>query len=262
MTNPRTAHEWPADVRTLAIDVGGSGFKASVLDAEGNMLTDRVRMDTPYPCPPSRFIESLKTLTAELPEYHRVAVGFPGLVRNGRVKIIVSLSRSSYLGPHDPELAAQWADFDLASALSEAFALPVKVANDADVQACAVAKGNGLEFVMTLGTGCGTALFNDGVLLPHLELGHAPLRTGATVEQLIGNAARKEVGNKEWIKRVLEAIAAYDGYLFFDHIYIGGGNAKKLSQADLDGAGLSGRATLVPNSAGITGGVRIWDLDA
>ena len=77
---------WPDDVRTLAIDVGGSGFKAAVLDPFGVMLTERVRVDTPYPCTPDTLVSSLVSLTEHLGVHHRVSVGFPGLVRNGKVR--------------------------------------------------------------------------------------------------------------------------------------------------------------------------------
>jgi len=247
---------WP-EVRTLAIDVGGSGLKGAILDSKGEMLTERVRVDTPYPCPPDRLVSSLTELTADLGERHRVSVGFPGLVRNGRVRNIPSLSRTSYDGDADPELEAAWRGFDLAAALSAAFGVPTKVANDADVQGCAVVTGEGFEFVMTLGTGVGTALFLDGRLLPHLEAGHAPFRKGDTFEEQLGNVARKDVGNDRWRTRVLEAILAYDRFLFFDTIHIGGGNAKHLDPLDLPH-----HARIVDNSAGITGGVRLWDLDS
>jgi len=247
---------WP-EVRTLAIDVGGSGLKGAILDSKGEMLTERVRIETPYPCPPDRLVSSLTELTADLGERHRVSVGFPGLVRNGRVRNIPSLSRTTYDGDADPELEAAWRGFDLAGALSTAFGVPTKVANDADVQGCAVVTGEGFEFVMTLGTGVGTALFLDGRLLPHLEAGHAPFRKGDTFEEQLGNVARKDIGNDRWRTRVLEAVLAYDRFLFFDTIHIGGGNAKHLDPLDLPH-----HARIVDNTAGITGGVRLWDLDA
>ena len=131
------------------------------------------------------------------------------------------------------------------------------MANDADVQGCAVVEGKGFEFVMTLGTGVGTACFYEGRLLPHLEMGHAPFRKDQTFEDQMGNVARKEVGNGRWGKRVLKSIDAYYDFLFYDVIYIGGGNAKHL-----DPQRLPRRARIVSNSAGILGGVRIWDLDA
>ena len=246
--------KWPDDVHTLAIDIGGTGFKAGILDPLGTMITERVRVETPYPCTPPTLITTLLALVKPLGNYQRVSVGFPGLVRQGKVVNIPSLSRREYGGLPDPDLVEDWEGFDLAGALAAAFDVPVKVANDADVQGCAVVAGEGFELVMTLGTGVGTALFSAGVLLPHLELGHAPFRKGETVEEQLGNGAREAVGNERWSKRVLKAIDAYDRYLFFDHLYIGGGNAKHLKVA------LPHKATVVPNTAGIIGGLKIWSM--
>jgi polyphosphate glucokinase len=252
----RSTTLWPADVHTLAIDVGGTGLKGAVLDATGEMVTERAKVDTPYPCPPTVLIPELASLAASLTmKYDRVSVGFPGLVRGGRVYNIPALSRMTYGGEPDPELAEAWHGFDLADALADAFAVPVKVANDADVQGCAVVSGEGFEFVMTLGTGVGTSLFSNGILLPHLELGHAPFRKGETVEDQLGNAARKTVGNERWEQRVLKAIDAYDQFLFFDRVYLGGGNSAKLVGP------LPPKACVVSNTAGITGGLRIWSMD-
>ncbi len=245
---------WPKNVTTLGIDVGGSGVKGSVLDAEGQMITERVRLDTPYPCPPSLLVSTIDEVASQLPKANRVSVGFPGLVRDGKVVHVPSLSRLEYGGAEDPAMAARWHGFDLAGALSENFGLPTKVVNDADMQGCAVAQGNGFEFVMTLGTGVGTALFNDGKLLEHLELSHGPFKK-STFDLVLGNAGRKSIGKKKWNKLVLEAIHWFDEMLFFDTIYIGGGNAKHLNADQLPP-----KAEIVPNSAGITGGVRVWDL--
>lgn len=243
-------------LRTLGFDVGGSGIKGAVLDAAGEMISDRVRVDTPYPCPPARLVDELVALRGKLPAHDRITVGFPGLIRGGRVRLMVALSRESFEGKTDEDLVEAWEGFPLTETLHAAFGIPTKVANDADVQGCAVVDGHGMEFVMTLGTGVGAALFNDGRLLPHLELGHAPFRHGDTFEDQLGNAARESVGNKKWAKRVLAAIPAYRQFLFFDRIFIGGGNAKHLHEDRLPSY-----ATVVPNTAGITGGVRIWDLD-
>jgi polyphosphate glucokinase len=252
----RTDSRWPAEVHTLAIDVGGTGLKGAVLDAKGEMVTERAKVDTPYPCPPTVLIPQLTSLAASLnSKYDRVSVGFPGLVRGGRVYNIPALSRDTYGGEADPKLVEDWHGFDLATALAEAFAVPVKVANDADVQGCAVVTGEGFEFVMTLGTGVGTSLFSNGILLPHLELGHAPFRKGETIEDQLGNAARKAVGNDRWQQRVLKAIDAYDQFLFFDRIYLGGGNSAKLTVP------LPPKASVVSNTAGITGGLKIWTMD-
>ena len=157
-------HEFPDDVVTLAVDVGGSGVKAALLDRDGTMVSERVRVDTPYPCPPPRLVETVLHVAGQLPGYHRVSVGFPGLVRSGVVHMVPSLSRSSLEGDTDPELVMAWLHHDLQSAVAQAFGVPVRVANDADVQGSAVIAGQGLEFVMTLGTGVGTALFFNGTL--------------------------------------------------------------------------------------------------
>lgn len=257
MTSAKTDTIWPLDVLTLAIDIGGSGFKASIVNAQGVMTTDRVRVDTPYPCPPERLVDTVTALVRPLLSVHRVSVGFPGLVRHGHVIEVPSLSRREYGGERDRDLADAWRGFDLAHALAESFQLPTKVVNDADMQGCAVVRGSGLEFVMTLGTGVGTALFNDGQLLPHLELSHGPYKDDLTVDIALGNAQRKSVGNERWIKRVRKAIAAFDDMLFFDHLYVGGGNAKHLSPSDV-----GPRGEIVPNTSGLVGGVRVWDLDA
>jgi len=247
-------HSFPDDVVTLSIDIGGSGLKGALLNAQGEMASERVRIETPYPCPPSRLVATILELSSQLPGFHRVSVGFPGLVRDGRVFNIPSLTKSTLEGDIDPELVELWAGFDLGGALDTAFTAPVRVANDADVQGSAVIQGKGFEFVITLGTGCGSASFFDGRLLPHLELGHAPFRKGETFEDQIGNAARREVGKERWIKRVVRAIDAFDSFLFFDHIYIGGGNARLL-----EGVDLGPKATVVSNTAGILGGIAIWE---
>jgi polyphosphate glucokinase len=254
--SPHATTTWPPDVLTLAIDVGGSGLKGSVLDMNGQMIADRVRFETPYPCPPTLLVKMLTELKDQLPAASRASVGFPGLVRSGRVLNIPSLSRLEYGGPRDESMAAAWHDYDLATALADEFDIPVKVANDADVQGCAVVEGKGFEFVMTLGTGCGTAVFHEGRLLPHMELSHAPTGIHGDFDDYVGNAARKEVGKKEWRKRVVKAMQIFDEFLFYDKIYVGGGNAKHLSSVDL-----GPKAKIVPNTAGILGGIRIWDLE-
>ena len=255
-TTTPPAAPWPTDVHTLAIDVGGTGLKAAVLDATGAMVTERVRVETPYPCPPTVLIPAVVTVATSLNmRYDRVSVGFPGLVRGGMVYNIPALTRRSYLGDTDPTLVAAWHGFNLGGALSEAFSVPVKVANDADVQGCAVVTGHGFEFVITLGTGVGTSLFSNGILLPHLELGHTPFRKGETFEDQLGNAARKAVGNERWAVRVGKAIEAYDQFLFFDRVYLGGGNSAKLTECPHP------KAQIVSNNAGLTGGLKLWSMD-
>lgn len=248
-----TLRSWPADVKTLSVDVGGTRLKASVLDRGGKMLVDKVRIDTPYPCPPEVLIESLCRLVRDLPSYHRASVGFPGLIRKGVVREVPSLSRRKPGGPQSPKLAARWAGFRLRDALEEAFGVPTLVANDADVQGSAAVRGEGFELMVTLGTGVGCALFEDGVLLPHLELSHGHYKRGLSIDLALGSAERERIGNKRWNKRVAQGFQWLERMVLFDRLYVGGGNAKHLT---LD---LGPRGEVVSNIAGITGGIRLWD---
>ena len=121
---------------TLAIDVGGTGLKATVLSPEGDMLTERIRRDTPYPCPPPVLLDELVALQQALSDHDRVSVGFPGAIRRGRVREVPAFSRRKPGHPPDPELAGLWSGFELEQALQERFGKPTRVANDADVQGC------------------------------------------------------------------------------------------------------------------------------
>ena len=243
-----------AGPRTLAIDIGGTGLKASVLDVMGAMLVDRVRVPTTYPLAPQTLIDALRTLVAPLPAYDRIAAGFPGMVRGGRVVSAPHFVTQDGPGTRVvPLLVAAWSGYDLAAALEKELGKPARVANDADLQGGAVVKGEGLEVVITLGTGLGTAIYHEGHLAPHIELAHHPFRKGQTYDEQIGDAARKRVGKKKWNKRVREAVRNIDTLLLFDHLYVGGGNTVHL---DID---LGPKATIVDNSAGITGGLRLWE---
>jgi polyphosphate glucokinase len=241
---------------TLAIDVGGTGLKASVLDANGEKVVDRVRTKTPYPCPPRVLVRELDKLTYGLPSWDRVSVGFPGFVRSGRVLNAPNLSTKGGPGTKPSrKLAVAWAGFPLAAELEGRLGKPTRLSNDADMHGLAVISGEGLELVITLGTGLGTAVFLDGSPTPHLELALMPFQGRGTFQDQLGNQARRRIGNRRWSKRVLRAVEMFDALLHIDRLYIGGGNAKKL---DVD---LGHRAKLVDNAAGILGGIKLWELD-
>ena len=247
----RVAPEHPF---TLAVDIGGTGLKASVLDANGAMVADRVKIPTPYPLPPDKLVASLKKLTGPLPAAERASAGFPGMVRGG-----VVLSAPHFVtvsGPGsavDDHLVEQWTKFDLAGALTEEFAIPTKVANDADIQGAAVVRGIGLELVITLGTGFGTGLYYNGELQPHLEIAHQPFRKGESYDEQLGESTRKEIGETRWNKRVTKAIANMRALTYFDHLYIGGGNSRRVVRHNLPDD-----ITVIDNTAGILGGIRLW----
>ena len=240
--------------RTLAIDVGGTGLKAVVLDPDGEMISERLRVETPYPCPPPVLLDELDKLAKAQPEYDRVSVGFPGAIRRGRVREVPAFSRCGPGMNPDPDLIAAWNGFELEDALQERFGRPTRVANDADVQGCAVATGRGMELVITLGTGVGSAVFFDGMLLPHMELSHGRFAEGLSIEVACGDHNREKIGNKAWRKLVMSALDTFEAMVLPDHIHIGGGNAKRL-----DPDTLGPNRSVVPNISGLLGGIKLWE---
>jgi polyphosphate glucokinase len=218
------------------------------------MVADRVKIPTPYPLPPDKLVASLQRLVAPLPKAERAACGFPGMVRGG---VVLSAPHFvSVAGPGtdvDHHLVKQWHRFDLAAALTGTFGIPTKAANDADIQGAAVVEGRGLELVITLGTGFGTGLFYDGELVPHLEIAHQPFRKGETYDEQLGEATRKDIGETRWNKRVMKAIDNMRALTLFDHLYIGGGNSRRVLRRHLPDD-----VTVVDNTAGILGGIRLW----
>ena len=224
--------------RTLAVDIGGSGIKVMVLDTEGNPLSDRQRLKTPHPAKPKGVIDTILTL-AKQQEYDRVSVGFPGVVQNGVIKTAVNLD-------------SDWLEYDLASSLTQLLSKPIKVANDADIQGFGAISGKGVELVITLGTGFGSALFVDGKLVSNLEMGHHPFRKGETYEEQLGRAALEKEGKKKWNNRLEKAIANLDHLFNYDFLYIGGGEAKNIN------FDLPSNAKIVPNVSGLLGGIKLW----
>jgi polyphosphate glucokinase len=232
------------DTRTLAIDIGGTGIKAALLDDAGSLIGERQRVPTPpKPVAPEDLVRAIDEVAAPLGTYERVSVGFPGYVRNGRVITAPNLGTDALAG------------FDLQSVLAAHLGKPVRVLNDADVQGLGAVKGEGVEMVLTLGTGAGTALFHDGAIMPHLELAHHPVSGNKTYEEYVGNAARRKKGRKAWNKRVAKVIDILREVVRFDHLYIGGGNAKDITFP------LPPDVTIVPNTDGLTGGIRLWRKD-
>jgi polyphosphate glucokinase len=229
------------ETRTLAIDIGGTGIKAAVLDDAGGLISERDRVPTPpKPISPDVLMHAIDEVTTPLGSFDRVSVGFPGYVRDGRVMTAPNLGTETLGG------------FDLQQALSDHWGKPVRVLNDADVQGFGAISGEGIEMVLTLGTGAGTAIFRDGEIMPHLELAHHPVSGKKTYDEYVGNAARRKKGKKAWNKRVAKVIDILREVVHFDHLYIGGGNAKDLSFP------LPHDVSVVANTDGLTGGIVLW----
>lgn len=217
-------------LRTLAVDIGATGIKMVVLNELGEPITDRSRMKTPDSGQPVVVIDTVIELAEQQGEFDRVSVGFPGVVRHGIVK-------------QAPNLAPDWKDINLANALSTRLKKPVRVANDADVQGFGAISGSGVELVVTLGTGVGSALFVEGALVPNVEVGHGKL----------SDAHLKRVGKKRWNKRLVKAIRELDAVFHYDRLYIGGGNARQV-----DIGLLPADVTIVSNLNGLVGGLALW----
>lgn len=225
-------------IKTLAVDIGGSGIKVMVLDKDGNPLTERDRLETPSPAKPTPIIDIILKLAADK-EFDRVSVGFPGVVKSGVIFTAANLD-------------SDWIRFDLGGTLSSLLHKPVRVINDADMQGLGAVVGEGVELVITLGTGLGSALFLNGRLVPNLELGHHEFRKGETYEQQLGRAALEEDGKKKWNDRLLKAIASLEHLFNYDTLYIGGGNTKFIT------VNLPANVKIVPNISGLLGGIALW----
>ena len=226
---------------TLAIDIGGTHIKASVLDRAGSETTKHVEVDTPHPAPPAMVLSLLEEMLRSLPAFDRISVGFPGVVKRGRIVTAPNLGTT------------YWHGFPLAARLERRWRKPVRILNDAEVQGFGVIRGKGLECVLTLGTGFGSAVYRDGDLMPHLELGQHPIWKSKTYDQYLGAAALRKKGVMRWNRRVERMLATVRTLLNYDHLYLGGGNAAKIDFK------LPRDVTVVSNEAGITGGIRLWD---
>ena len=223
---------------TLSIDIGGSGIKAMLLSPSGKALSERDRVATPSVPTPAAVLRILDSLRAGMPRFDRVSVGFPGVVKRGVTYIAVNLH-------------PKWANFPLQRELEKRWRKPVRVANDASVQGYGAIKGEGVEMILTFGTGMGSALFTDGKLCPGLELAHHPWRE-KTYEDYLGRRGLDKYGKKHWNKRLKDAIAQTAATFNWDHLYLGGGNTRKI---DLK---LPKNVSIVSNEDGILGGVALW----
>jgi polyphosphate glucokinase len=226
--------------RILCIDVGGSGLKAAVISPSGKFLVQRVRIKTPQRRKPRDIVKALTDLAAPLGAFDHVTIGFPGMVRHGRV------ITAPHFGTRD------WEGFDLAAAMRKRWKKPVKLLNDADVQGLAVIEGKGLELVCTLGTGFGTAWFRDGELMPHMDLAHLAVHRKYDLDVYVGDQTRREIGNGRWNRRVKKLIEVLATVFTYDQLYLGGGNSRCVKFK------LPRTVTIVSNDAGMEGGAFAW----
>jgi len=234
----------------LGIDVGATGIKGAIVNIEqGKLITDRIKYPTPKPATPQAMTEVMKKLV----EDHNwkgkpIGMGFPAIIKDG-----VALSASN--------IDDTWLDFPIVGFLNKKLKSPINVINDADAAGMAEqkfggdTKNKGLVILLTLGTGIGSAVFSNGVLIPNTELGHLKWKD-SVVEKYISNNARetKDLSYKTWGKELNRVLNHLDFVLSPDHIIIGGGISKKFHKYEeyIDCAATVAPATML-NNAGIVG---------
>jgi polyphosphate glucokinase len=211
-----------AEDRPTGIDFGGSGIKAAAVDlAEGDFASERVRIDTPQPATPKAVAAVLTELLAKLPESSGpVGVTVPGVVRHGVVHSAANIDDA-------------WIGTDADALFTEATGRDVHVVNDADAAGLAevrygAARGQrGLVIVTTLGTGIGSAMVYDGVLVPNSELGHLEIK-GHNAESRAANSAREreELTWEKWAKRLTRYYSTLEALFSPDLFVVGGGVSK------------------------------------
>ena len=241
--------------KALGIDVGGTGVKAALVDlATGELVSSRVRLKTPIPATPDAVADTVRQVVetvgaeSELPADLPVGCGLPGVVKLGRLLTASNIDKS-------------WLDVQVEELMSKAIGRPVHALNDADaagVAEMALGAGRGRSgtvLLLTIGTGIGSALFIDGVLVPNTELGHLEMN-GKIAEVQVSGAARDRRGLKwkDWAAEFNDYLARVELYLWPDLILLSGGVSKAMEKyAHL----LHSRAPIEPahflNTAGIIG---------
>lgn len=226
--------------KILCIDIGGSHIKATVLDASGKTLQPYSKTPTPSKADPQHVLAAIKRLVEAFSGYEKISVGFPGYVKKGVIHTAPNLGTD------------KWSGFDLQKQIALLLKKPCMVVNDADMQGIGIARGKGMEIVVTLGTGFGTAFLYDGVLLPHVELAHHPVVKNLTYDEYVGEKALKKAGVTKWNKRIMKVIGILKTVFNYDHLYMGGGNAKLINFK------LADNISIVSNKEGIKGGPKLW----
>ena len=233
----------------LGVDIGGSGIKGAPVDTEtGRPLSDRYRIPTPEGARPAQVAEVVGEVARHFEWQGPIGAGFPAVIQHGVARTAANVHKS-WIGTQTEELFAK------------ATGCPVRVLNDADVAGIAEMRfgagrdQNGVVFIITIGTGLGTALFSNGVLVPNTELGHIEM-DGQDAEWQASDAARQRDGLKwrEWALRFDRYLGQLDALFWPDLFILGGGASKKMGKfQDI----LSVNAKIVPaklrNEAGIVG---------
>jgi polyphosphate glucokinase len=214
-------------MKVLAIDLGGTHVKVLASDQ-----TEPRRFESGPSLTPSQMVEKVRDLADDW-SYSAISIGYPGLVVHDRI------------ATEPRNLGRGWVGFDFGAA----FGLPVKLINDAAMQALGGYEGGSMLF-LGLGTGLGSAMIVDGQIEP-MELGHLPYRKGRTYEDYVGAAGLKRLGQQKWRKHVWAMVDLLRGALEPDSVVVGGGNAARLTS-------LPPGVRLGDNANAFVGGFRLW----
>ena len=214
-------------MRILVLDVGGTHVKVLATGYK-----QRVEFPSGPKMTPAKMVAAVRTATAGW-KYDAVSIGYPGPVVHGRPII------------EPRHLASGWVGFNY----KKAFGRPVKIVNDAAMQALGSYQGGRMLF-LGLGTGLGSALILDNVLEP-MELGHLPYKKGRTYEDYLGLDGLRRQGKKKWRRRVNEVVRQLKSAVQADYVVLGGGNARLLAK-------LPPGARLGANANAFLGGFRLW----
>jgi len=229
---------------TLTIDIGGTGIKMLRLDAAARPLGERTRELTPRPALPGPVQGVIAVMLKERHSFDRISVGFPGVVVRGVVQTAPNLDTEA------------WRGTDLQQAIEATSGKPTRVINDADLQGYGVIEGHGVELVLTLGTGLGTALYSDGHLVANLELAHHPFGDGQTYEERVSDEACHRLGPTTFTDRVLDMLDQLRPILNYERLHLGGGNLRHVERDRLPDD-----VHFFDNVAGMRGGVNLWHDD-
>jgi len=237
-------------VHILGVDVGGSGIKGAIVNTtNGDLLSERIRIETPQPATPEAVGLTISELARQQQWSGPIGIGFPAAIQHGIARTASNIDKS-FIGTAVSEL------------FSSQTGCPVFVANDADVAGMAEMRfgagkdNNGVVLIVTIGTGLGTALFTNGQMLPNTELGHIYLDNGFEAERFASEAAKEaeELKWKQWGLRFNHYLSTMEALLWPDLIILGGGASAKLEKFE---ALLTVKAPVVAakflNQAGIVG---------
>ncbi len=241
----------------LAVDIGATTIKFGVVDADGHLVEEVVRMATPYPCSPGRLVDFITEQIA-LSGCSRVGVGFPGDLREGLVVEPGNLSRpKGFTSEIDPSLHAEWKNTNLEEAFRSASQQDVRVVNDATLAALGCSEGTGNELVFTLGTGFGIALVINGTLIKIRDVGAEVFFEGKSYDRLLGEFARSQ-DEVRWNGLLVRAVDNFVAEFSGDIVHLGGGNSRRVDMTLFSDSAY--RIVVNGNDATLRGAVKLFDL--